>query len=855
MKKRYKALNRRNKLNFVTGLILLIMLCNKTPVNAIPESILYLHPLPDSKYVSKQTTLLLRFRQPFTEYDYLHTLFEVNGQQSGLHTGTTLFSDDAFTIIFKPYENFSPGETVNVVLSYGTEIFCYKFTISEMRNLQYERVPQINKLQKPFETDRMNTMGEVTTINGVSVPGDFPRINILKSNGNTAPGRLFACFLNSYSVILENDGTPYYYEKSGQFHIDFKIQPNGYLSKTVPNPVKSDVCYVTMDNNFNNADTFAVKHGYITDHHDFVLLPDGHHLLICNDYQEIDMSSMVEGGKRANVLGHHIQELDSNKNVIFEWRSWDHLDITDAVHEDLTGNSIDFAHINSVAIDYDGHIIISCRNISQVIKINRQTGEIFWRLGGEKNSLQFINDTDQNFYQHMAQPVPGKPDHYTLFDNGNHRYPQYSRAAEFSIDPVNKTAERVWEYRHEPNYWAGWLGSVQRLPNGNTLINWSGGEFPFAQEVTAGGETVYEAILDQQDYTYRTFRFEWEGKADRPHLFLENLGDRLVLVFNQFGDPNVEYYKIYSGFLETALSLLDTTSLTRYDFQNPENDTRYYFTVTSVDGSGCESKPSDTNTAFVRFHMPNENIVRNGQFSQNSLYWSLKSTAAASAQGLIRSEEYLIDIQNEGLELGDIQLVQTGIPLYKDRYYTFEFDAYSTKSRKIEAIVIKNNEPWTNYGKIGASFITDRQQHFKYEFMMENYSDTEANISFKVGGDTADVFIDNVSLKFTLSNDVKPKVFSHTSQILLQQNYPNPFNKSTVMLYSLASTSRVKLVLFNVLGRTVWESQPMTVPAGQHSIRLDPFWLPSGVYFCRLTGINSNHQEWFSETKKILYIR
>jgi hypothetical protein len=53
------------------------------------------------------------------------------------------------------------------------------------------------------------------------------------------------------------------------------------------------------------------------------------------------------------------------------------------------------------------------------------------------------------------------------------------------------TATLVWEYRHTPAYYTGFLGYVTRLVSGNTLIAW--GAIGILQEVTPAGQTVWEA--------------------------------------------------------------------------------------------------------------------------------------------------------------------------------------------------------------------------------------------------------------------------------------------------------------------------------------------------------------------------
>ena len=52
------------------------------------------------------------------------------------------------------------------------------------------------------------------------------------------------------------------------------------------------------------------------------------------------MDSIVDDGDpNAIVEGLIIQELNSDHEVVFEWKSWDHFNITDNTYLDLTSNS------------------------------------------------------------------------------------------------------------------------------------------------------------------------------------------------------------------------------------------------------------------------------------------------------------------------------------------------------------------------------------------------------------------------------------------------------------------------------------------------------------------------------------
>jgi hypothetical protein len=68
----------------------------------------------------------------------------------------------------------------------------------------------------------------------------------------------------------------------------------------------------------------------------------------------------------------------------------------------------------------------------------------------------------------------------------------------------------------------------------------------------------------------------------------------------------------------------------------------------------------------------------------------------------------------------------------------------------------------------------------------------------------------------------------------LLQNYPNPFNPTTVVSYQLPVTSRVRLTVFDLLGREISVLVDEVKPAGLNSIRFSAADLTSGAYIYRL---------------------
>jgi beta-glucuronidase len=70
----------------------------------------------------------------------------------------------------------------------------------------------------------------------------------------------------------------------------------------------------------------------------------------------------------------------------------------------------------------------------------------------------------------------------------------------------------------------------------------------------------------------------------------------------------------------------------------------------------------------------------------------------------------------------------------------------------------------------------------------------------------------------------------------LEQNYPNPFNPETVISFHVPFTSRVRLKLFDSLGREIATLLDEEKAGGSYSIKLSSYalGLSSGVYFYRL---------------------
>jgi hypothetical protein len=727
--------------------------------NARQAGYLYLSPVPNASYESQQTrNVLVRFTHinP-SEITNLATGFiTVTGAHSGLHPGTCRLASDGRTVIFTMTRDFSTNELVTVSLQPGlnastpdsVQSFQYQFMVTapmpgSLPLALSSPAPSLAGAPKEHQSEistapsQPNHSPKVTLFsNGVAVPSDFPTVQIT-ANNNPSPGYLFLenalDGVPPYTMMLDNNGLPIWYRRGRMY--DFKIQKNGVITWGVT----QNTGFSGFDQNFNYLKTYLATNGYITDAHELKVQPDGTYFLIGTRNNAVDMSKYVQGGVPGTIVTETVvQQFTAADELIFQWRAWDNYDI-----RDLGGNS-DFPHMNGLDIDEDGNLLVSARHLSEVTKVNLDSGDIMWHLSGPHNSFNFVNDPfNGTSYQHNISALGNG--HYMVFDNGDTRNQPISRAVEYQINLTNATATLVWQFRDVPDKYTYWLGNAQRLPTGNTLINFVLPQYPKAVEVDTNGVKHFELSLIPGSDAYRAFRFPWNGVEPAPYLVAEPQVDNITLIYNKFGDTNVASYRIYGGISPHPTTLL-TVSPNRIVQLSHLPSGINYFRVTSVSETGVESPYSNEETVNVNFVPPGQNIVLNGNFAQGSTNWTFATTDTGNANWLPSAAHSEFDISNGGAGLTSVHLVQTGKALAQGKRYVLDFDAWSDQIRYIQVQLAQAAYPYLDYSGITPPFLTPNRSHFRFIFTMNSPSDFSANLVFNLGGSTAEVFLANISL-------------------------------------------------------------------------------------------------------------
>ncbi len=227
-------------------------------------------------------------------------------------------------------------------------------------------------------------------------------------------------------------------------------------------------------------------------HHDVEVLPNGHWVVIANQFR----AGSKPGQGQVDIFGDVLIDLDTNLNPVWVWDTFDHLDIGRRPMW-----SPNWTHGNAVVYTpEDGNLLFSMRDQSWVIKINygngQGDGKVLWRLGrdGDFRLLGGQEPTDWQYGQHMGAIVGSRSAgvfRLIIVDNGNARpMPNGCSCAEkqtsrpdqplcyttipmFEIDEGAKTARVLMRKVFPDAEYSTWGGNANLLANGDMKVTLS----------------------------------------------------------------------------------------------------------------------------------------------------------------------------------------------------------------------------------------------------------------------------------------------------------------------------------------------------------------------------------------------
>lgn len=579
----------------------------------------FISPKPNSVMVSNETNIILRAEFKLQESTIINSLISVVGTVSGTHTGDFLLTDDDQTIVFNPSEPFAYDEIVKVLIQNGIKTLADE-ELSEYSFNFKTKSEGITQLYEGVFDDDFTIMQNASNLLGgaITLEDTLPAPTItIDSLNNPGSGYIFMAtwdrnlphiygnfifILDSAGHIVDSvkvDGAPY----------DFKVQPNGLLSyaigdfaSNVPNYEEEELKYIVLDSNLAVVDSFKMKNGYNGDFHEFLMLPNGHAMMMSYHTIIYDMSTIVPGGQtNCSLVINVIQEQDADRNVVFEWRNLDYIPITDS-DEDLTASRVNYSTLNGFDIDYDGNILASFRSHSEIMKISRSTGEIIWRMGSPRGEFSFIGEHEENapyYYSRQHHVVRLPNGNISIFDNGQSHQPPYSRGVEYTLDEINKVATLVSEVRYpNGNIFCVTAGNAQKLENGGWFIGYGVPNPQFvkrnAVEYHPDGSIALELSLPNNVLAYRVYKFPWNELIKKPSITIFEILEGNTYVFNE----GTIITGVTIKYLQLIAELYNSATVTRLPYgpvqaEYPEDVTIVYPVSILYEGAAIYSHTSE----------------------------------------------------------------------------------------------------------------------------------------------------------------------------------------------------------------------------------------------------------------------
>jgi len=421
-----------------------------------------------------------------------------------------------------------------------------------------------------------------------------PKIKVTKRARRTAPGYIFMTSRSTIGgqdgpLIVDNRGRVVWFNprpgRPSNLHvIEFRGRPHlvWWEGQSFTSYGRGD--WIIADQSYREVARIKAGNGQGADFHD-LRVTDSTAIVMNYVAVQRDLSS-IGGATNTNVLDNVVQEIDLRTGqVLFQWRSLDHVPFSESGMPPprQPGQPYDYFHINSLDIDDDGHLLISGRRTSSVLKVHRKTGAIIWRLGGKRSTFKLGPGAEFKLQHDAQRQADGS---ISIFDNGES--PGYKQSRGISLKLNTKTLEarlRRTNRNPEPRLSAS-QGNFQSLRHGNFFAGW--GSLPNFTEFSRKGTVLFNATLPEGVNSYRAYRFSWSGRpAERPALVVRPRskgGVRLNASWN--GATGVYSWQVLAGSRPTSLRHIRSQRNTGFETKIDLRASHRYFAVRATTRAG-----------------------------------------------------------------------------------------------------------------------------------------------------------------------------------------------------------------------------------------------------------------------------
>jgi hypothetical protein len=348
--------------------------------------------------------------------------------------------------------------------------------------------------------DCTTASGPVLSFTTGSLPADLPKFSV--SGVDPSPGYVtFAA--GNYGIAIDNTGRVVWYHRFPNGPgLNFQPQPNGRYTARPPTANAGEVAkWVEIDPLGHVTRTLACAEGLPPRLHDLLAESNGSYWLMCDRIQTVDLSSSG-GPSQARVMGTSVQHISASGELLFDWSPFDHIevDLRDVDGSDRIANPINWTHGNAFDLDSDGNLLLSLRNLNEIMKVNTRTGAVMWRMGGSRNQFDFVNIPLPAFARQHGLRSTGSGRLQLLDNLGD---PRGSRAERYEYDEKMRTVRQIASVASSAGVIALIGGTTQSLPGGRALVSFGNGGS--VEEFNAAGNVTWK-IDGNAGYVFRAQR-------------------------------------------------------------------------------------------------------------------------------------------------------------------------------------------------------------------------------------------------------------------------------------------------------------------------------------------------------------
>jgi len=303
--------------------------------------------------------------------------------------------------------------------------------------------------------------------------------------------------------------------------------------------------------------TVRAGNGYRADLHEIRITPEGTAWL--DIFDPIEMNLAPEHGLSKGILTDSvIEEVDIKTGlVMWEWHALAHIPPGDSHNPPPRSQwPWDYVHINSVDPRGGEEVLLSSRNTWTIYDVDKRSGAILWRLGGDRSSFSLGPGT-HFYWQHDAEFQPGGL--ISVFDNGSDP-PKEKQSRGLLLDPNLAThkATLVKQFTNPTHtLLASSQGDTLSLSAGDWLLGYGG--LPNFTEFSSSGQVLLDGSLGLNVQDFRTYLDEWSAQAaGAPSLAAEAAGGAIKVAMSWNGATAVSSWRILAGSSEGSMSAVAT---------------------------------------------------------------------------------------------------------------------------------------------------------------------------------------------------------------------------------------------------------------------------------------------------------